>query len=103
MRYIVKDAKGKWQASYSKNIPAYSPKDPLKWAKQTAQHVGGIVYEVIEPNSPQYPTKTIELYNYTYKGYKLRDKKNKTFNKEDNKKKNTKKEMFGQKEEKHGL
>ena len=91
MRYEVKDVNGKWHASYSKNIPAYAPKEILKWAKQTAKHINGIVYEVIEPRSPQYPTKTIELYNFTYKRYKSpsQDKKNKksTSNKKDVKKK----------------
>ena len=79
MRYEVKDSYGKWHASYAKNIPAFAPKDSLKWAKQTAKHINGIVYEVIVPNSPQYPTKTIELFNYSYKKYKSpsQDKKNK--------------------------
>ena len=70
MRYEVKDSNGKWHASYAKNILGFAPKDSLKWAKQTARHIKGIVYEVIIPNNPQYPTKTIELYNYSYRGYK---------------------------------
>ena len=77
MRYEVKDARGKWHASYSKNILGFAPKDSLKWAKQTARHINGIVYEVIIPNSPQYPTKTIELFNYSYKKYNSPSKDNK--------------------------
>ena len=74
MRYIVKDSKGKWQASYSKLIPSYSQKEILKWAKQTAKHCGGAVYEVIEPSSPQYPTKEHKLFDFSYsKGTYLKD------------------------------
>ena len=78
MRYEVKDARGKWHASYSKSIAGFGVKDSLKWAKQTARHIKGIVYEVIIPNNPQYPTKTIELFNFSYKKYKSssQDKKN---------------------------
>jgi hypothetical protein len=78
MRYEVKDAKGKWHASYAKTILGFAPKDSLKWAKQTAKHINGIVYEVIVPSNPQYPTKTIEVFNYSYKKYKSpsQDKKN---------------------------
>jgi len=90
MRYVVKDSKGKWQASYSKSIPAYSQKEILKWAKQTAKHCGGAVYEVIEPSSPQYPTKEIKLVDFSYsKGTYLRDyDKNKGKNKKDSSNKN---------------
>ena len=91
MRYVVKDNRGKWQASYSKSIPSYSPKQVLEWAKQTAKHVGGKVYEVITPSNPQYPSKEVELYNYSFPSYKENKPSNKkNSNKKDNKRDNKK-------------
>jgi hypothetical protein len=98
MRYVVKDPKGKWQASYSKLIPSYSQKEILKWAKQTAKHCGGAVYEVIEPSSPQYPIKEVKLFDFSYnKATHLRNydksKEHKSIHKkEPSNKKNTSKE-----------
>ena len=86
MRYIVKDSTGKFHTSYAKNIPSFPVKEPLKWAKQTAKHIGGIVYELIVPNSPQYPTKEVELFNYSFRSYK----ENRKNNKSNSDKKNTK-------------
>ena len=88
MRYIVKDINGKFHTSYATNIPSFPIKAPLKWAKQTAKHIGGIVSELIVPNSPQYPTKEVELYNYSYRSYKENKKnKNNTSDKKNTKKK----------------
>ena len=92
MRYIVKDSTGRLHQTYAKNIPSFPVKAPLTWAKQTAKHIGGIVYELIVPKSPQYPTKEVELYNYSYRSYKEnRKNKNNTSDKKNTKSKNTKK------------
>ena len=92
MRYVVKDSRGKWQASYSKSIPSFSVKEILGWAKETAKHCGGAVYEVIVPNSPQYPTKEHKIHDFSFPSHN----KSKSFSKQDNKtssnKKNTKKD-----------
>ena len=92
MRYVVKDSSGKWQASYSKSIPAYSPKEILSWAKQTARHCGGAVYEVIVPNSPQYPTKEHKLFDYSFSNYNKSKGDNKKNKKVSSNKKNTDKD-----------
>ena len=73
MRYSVFNSRGKWQASYSHNIPLYSIKQIKGWAISTAKLCSGKVYETIVPKDKKYKPHDILLYDFTHLPNKLKD------------------------------
>lgn len=76
MRYSVFDSHGRWQASYSHNIPNISLKQVKSWAIQTGKLVGGKVYETIVPREKKYEAREHLLYDFTHLKSKLQEPSN---------------------------